>query len=263
MPTKIRLQRKGKKGRPFYHLVVADGRAPRDGKFIEKLGTYDPMSTPATIDLNFDRSLYWVQMGAQPSDTVRSILSTKGIMLKHHLLKGVKKGALTEEQAEEKFQEWLKEKEAKLEKIISDSKLSEKEKQKKRIEEERKINEERAEVLAKRQAEEKLKEEAEKQQDKKEEPAKPEAEKQEEEPKAEGQKEETEKAEDKKEEAEKPADKKEETPEAEDKKEDTPKEESKKAEETKQQAKEEEPAKPDSEIKETPKAEEDKSEDNK
>ncbi len=224
MPTKIRLQRKGKKGRPFYHLVVADGRAPRDGKFIERLGTYDPMTTPATIEINFDRSLYWVQVGAQPSDTVRSILSTKGVLLKHHLLKGVKKGALTEEQAEEKFQEWLKDKEAKLQKLISDSRLSEKEKQKKRIEEEQKINEERAEALAKKQAEEKLKEEeAAKTKEQKEEPK---AEEKKEEPKAEEKKEEP-KAEEKKEEPK--AEEKKEEPKAEEKKEE-PKAEEKKEE---------------------------------
>jgi small subunit ribosomal protein S16 len=110
MPTKIRLQRKGKKGQPFYHIVAADGRAPRDGKFIEKLGTYNPMTNPATIELEFDRALYWVQVGAQPTDTARSLLSREGVMLKHHLLKGVKKGALTEDQVEIKFNEWLKEK---------------------------------------------------------------------------------------------------------------------------------------------------------
>ncbi|TVR42625.1 MAG: 30S ribosomal protein S16 [Bacteroidia bacterium] len=157
MPTKIRLQRKGKKGQPFYHLVVADGRAPRDGRFIERLGTYNPMTHPATIEINFDRSLYWVQVGAQPTDTARSILSNKGVMLKHHLLKGVKKGALTEEQVEEKFQEWLKEKDAKLEQSKKDADLSDKEKRKQQLEAERKINESRAEEIAKKRAKENLK----------------------------------------------------------------------------------------------------------
>ena len=157
MPTKIRLQRKGKKGQPFYHLVVADGRAPRDGRFIERIGTYNPMTHPATIEINFDRSLYWVQVGAQPTDTARSILSSKGVMLKHHLLKGVQKGAHTEEQAEEKFQEWLKEKQEKLEQVRKDSELSEKEKAKKRLEEEKKINEARAAELSKKRAKENLK----------------------------------------------------------------------------------------------------------
>ena len=111
MPTKIRLQRKGKKGIPFYHVVIADGRAPRDGKFIERIGIYNPVSIPAEIDINFDRALYWLQAGAEPTDTVNALLSFKGILYKHHLLKGVKKGAMTEEMAEAKFQAWLQEKE--------------------------------------------------------------------------------------------------------------------------------------------------------
>lgn len=100
MPAKIRLQRFGKKGRPFYHIVIADGRAPRDGRSIENLGTYDPLTNPATIELNFERALHWIQVGAQPTDTVRSILSYKGVLYKNHLAKGVLKGALTEEHAE-------------------------------------------------------------------------------------------------------------------------------------------------------------------
>jgi len=107
MPTKIRLQRHGKKGSAFFHLVAADGRAPRDGKFIEKLGTYNPTTNPATIDVNFERCLHWVQVGAQPTDTAKAILSYKGIMMKDHLLRGVSKGAFTPEQAEAKFQTWL------------------------------------------------------------------------------------------------------------------------------------------------------------
>ncbi len=157
MPTKIRLQRKGKKGQPFYHLVVADGRAPRDGKFIERLGTYNPMTHPSTITINFERSLHWIQVGAQPTDTARSILSSKGVMLKHHLLKGVLKGALTEEQAEEKFQAWLKEKEERIEQVKKDEMLSDKEKTKKTLEEERRVNEARAAELAKKRAKENLK----------------------------------------------------------------------------------------------------------
>ncbi|MDR4987345.1 MAG: 30S ribosomal protein S16 [Bacteroidales bacterium] len=157
MPTKIRLQRHGKKGQPFYHLVVADGRAPRDGRFIEKLGTYNPMTHPSTISINFERSLYWVQTGAQPTDTARSILSNQGVMLKHHLLKGVKKGAMTEEQAEVKFQAWLKEKQEKVEQAKKDDMLSKKEKAKLVLEEERKVNEARAAELAKKRAKENLK----------------------------------------------------------------------------------------------------------
>ena len=114
MAVKIRLQRHGKKDSAFYHLVVADGRAPRDGKFIEKLGLYNPNSNPATIDINFDSTLNWLMKGAQPTDTCRAILSYKGIMLKKHLIEGVKKGALTEDQAEQKFNKWLDEKASKI-----------------------------------------------------------------------------------------------------------------------------------------------------
>ena len=114
MAVKIRLQRHGKKDSAFYHLVVADGRAPRDGKFIEKLGVYNPNSNPATIDINFDSTLNWLMKGAQPTDTCRAILSYKGIMLKKHLIEGVKKGALTEVQAEQKFNKWLDEKARKI-----------------------------------------------------------------------------------------------------------------------------------------------------
>jgi len=114
MAVKIRLQRHGKKDAAFFHVVVADGRAPRDGKFIEKLGVYNPSTNPATIDINFDKTLDWVMKGAQPTDTCRAILSYKGIMLKKHLLDGVKKGALTEAQVEQKFSKWLQEKEGKI-----------------------------------------------------------------------------------------------------------------------------------------------------
>ena len=113
MPTMMRLQRHGKKRNPFYHIVIADGRAPRDGRFIEKIGTYNPIPNPAEINIKFDKALDWLQKGAQPTDTVKSILSYKGILYKHHLLKGVKKGAMTEAEAEAKFQNWLTEKEAK------------------------------------------------------------------------------------------------------------------------------------------------------
>ena len=113
MPTKIRLQRHGKKGQPFYHIVIADGRAPRDGKYIERIGTYNPLVKPADIKLDFDRALHWLQVGAQPTDTMRAILTYKGVIYKNHLLVGVKKGAHTEEQANAKFDAWLKEKEEK------------------------------------------------------------------------------------------------------------------------------------------------------
>lgn len=110
MPVKIRLQRHGKKGKPFYWIVAADSRAPRDGKFLEKLGIYNPNTNPATIDLNVDNSVKWLQNGAQPTDTARAILSYKGAMMKKHLLEGVAKGALTAEQVEEKFAAWLESK---------------------------------------------------------------------------------------------------------------------------------------------------------
>jgi len=106
MATKIRLQRHGRKGYAFYHVVVADSRAPRDGKFIERLGSYNPNTNPATIDLNFERALYWVLTGAQPTDTARNVLSTEGVMMKKHLLDGAKKGAFTVEEAEVKFNAW-------------------------------------------------------------------------------------------------------------------------------------------------------------
>jgi small subunit ribosomal protein S16 len=114
MATKIRLQRHGKKGKPFYYIVVADARAPRDGRFIERLGSYNPNTNPATIDINFDKTLDWVNDGAQPTDTCRAILSYKGVLYKKHLQGGLKKGALTEEQVESKFQEWLDGKEGKI-----------------------------------------------------------------------------------------------------------------------------------------------------
>ncbi|MBU2947817.1 30S ribosomal protein S16 [Zobellia uliginosa] len=114
MPVKIRLQRHGKKGKPFYWIVAADVRSKRDGKFLEKLGIYNPNTNPATIELNVDSSVQWLQNGAQPTDTAKAILSYRGVLLKHHLLGGVRKGALTEEQAEEKFTAWLEEKEGKI-----------------------------------------------------------------------------------------------------------------------------------------------------
>ena len=106
MATKIRLQRHGRKGYAFYPIVVADSRAPRDGKFIERIGSYNPNTNPATISLNFDRALYWIEVGAQPTDTVRSILSKEGVLLMKHLRGGVKKGAFSEEEAQRKFNAW-------------------------------------------------------------------------------------------------------------------------------------------------------------
>ena len=114
MSVKIGLQRHGKKGKPFYWIVAADARAKRDGRFLEKLGTYNPNTNPATVNLDVDGAVKWLQNGAQPTDTAKTILSYKGAMLKNHLVGGVRKGALTEEQAEEKFQAWLEEKAGKV-----------------------------------------------------------------------------------------------------------------------------------------------------
>lgn len=115
MPTRIRLQRKGKKGRPYYHVVVADSRAPRDGKFIERIGAYDPNQNPAFIEVDRDKALTWLQKGAQPTDTCRAILSYTGVLYKNHLANGVKKGAFSQEEADRRFDAWLNEKTAKIE----------------------------------------------------------------------------------------------------------------------------------------------------
>jgi len=152
MATRIRLQRFGKKGQAFFHIVIADGRAPRDGKFIEKIGIYNPLTVPATIELDMDKALSWLQKGASPSDTARAIFSYKGILYKDHLLKGVAKGALTVEAAEAKFQLWLNEKQAKINNKISKKTLDSKSETKKRIEAEVKVKEVREEALAAKRA---------------------------------------------------------------------------------------------------------------
>ena len=133
MATKIRLQRHGKKGKPFYHIVIANSRAKRDGRFIEKLGTYNPNTQPAQIEINFDSALAWLQKGAIPTDTARAILSYKGILLKKHLLDGVKKGALTEEKAESKFKKWIEEKETKIAQSIKQIDESKRKKEKEKF----------------------------------------------------------------------------------------------------------------------------------
>ncbi|MDA8531518.1 30S ribosomal protein S16 [Flavobacteriaceae bacterium] len=120
MPVKLRLQRHGKKGKPFYWIVAADSRSKRDGRFLEKLGTYNPNTNPAQIELNIDSAVQWLEKGAQPTDTTRTILSHEGVLLKKHLAGGVKKGALTEQQAEEKFQAWVTEKQTKIDAKKSD-----------------------------------------------------------------------------------------------------------------------------------------------
>lgn len=114
MATKIRLQRHGKKGKAFFHIVAADSRAKRDGRFIEKIGTYNPNTNPATVELDFDRALNWLQVGAEMTETARALFSYKGVLYKNHLINGIKKGALTEAQVEEKFAKWVEEKEGKI-----------------------------------------------------------------------------------------------------------------------------------------------------
>ena len=154
MPVKIRLSRQGRKRKPFYYIVVTDSRTPRDGRFIERIGSYDPNSNPATIDLEFDKALSWLQKGAQPTDTCRTILSYKGVMYKHHLLKGVQKGAFDEATAEERFESWLKEKEAKIEAKVDILAQEKKASEKKRLEAETKVREAKAQKIAEKNAEE-------------------------------------------------------------------------------------------------------------
>lgn len=121
MPVKIRLQRKGRKKRPFYHIVIADSRSPRDGRFIEKIGTYNPMTHPATIDLDRDAAYEWLVKGAQPTDTVRAILRFKGVLYRKHLMRGVSKGAMTQEEADQKWQEWIDAKEGRVAERFAES----------------------------------------------------------------------------------------------------------------------------------------------
>src|ERR1051326_5294484 len=152
MPVKIRLQRHGKKGQAFFHIVVADGRAPRDGKFIEKIGTYDPKTNPATINLEFDKAIDWLQKGAQTTDTSKAILSYKGVMYKNHLLKGIAKGALTKEQADAKFEKWLSEKNSKVEGKIAKLATAKSDHYKKRMEAEAAAKEAKTAKIAAKQA---------------------------------------------------------------------------------------------------------------
>ncbi len=152
MPVKIRLARHGRKARAYYHIVAADSRAPRDGKFIERLGNYNPNTNPATIELNFDRALHWLLNGAQPSDTVRAILSLKGVMMKKHLLEGVRKGAFDEEAAEQKFNEWMADKTSKIQANVDKIKAEQSSDSKNRLDAERKVNEERAKAFTEKNA---------------------------------------------------------------------------------------------------------------
>ncbi|MCX2718929.1 30S ribosomal protein S16 [Lentiprolixibacter aurantiacus] len=152
MPVRIRLQRHGKKGKPFYWVVAADSRAKRDGKFLEKLGIYNPNTNPATIDIDVDSSVKWLENGAQPSHTAKRILSYKGVLLKHHLQGGVKKGALTEEQAEEKFQAWVADKEKAIANKASNLEKAEADARAKALEAEKEVNEKRAQAAAEAEA---------------------------------------------------------------------------------------------------------------
>ncbi|MEE0521450.1 MAG: 30S ribosomal protein S16 [Bacteroidaceae bacterium] len=152
MATKIRLQRHGRKNYAFYSIVIAHADAPRDGRFIEKVGTYNPNTNPATIDLNFERALYWVLVGAQPTDTVHSILSKEGVYLKKHLLGGIKKGAFDEAAAEAKFSAWKADKAAKAQKA-ADKKAADKAADKAaRLEAEKKVNAAKAAKIAEKKA---------------------------------------------------------------------------------------------------------------
>ena len=153
MATKIRLQRHGRKGYAYYHIVIADSRAPRDGRFIERIGSYNPNTDPATIDLHFERALYWVNVGAQPTDTVRNILSNEGVMLMKHLQGGVKKGAFDEAAAQKKFDAWKADKEKVLAGISEKNKSAEAAKVKARLDAEKAINKARAAELSKKRME--------------------------------------------------------------------------------------------------------------
>ncbi len=153
MATRIRLQRRGKKNQPFYHLVIADGRAPRDGRFIEDLGTYNPLTNPATLNINFDRALYWLETGATPSDTARSILKREGVYLMKHLKGGVAKGAFTEAQAQQKFEAWKKEKDSKLNNVAIEERDKKRAVIKERLAAETKVKEAMAAKIAAHNAE--------------------------------------------------------------------------------------------------------------
>lgn len=152
MATKIRLQRHGRKGYAFYSIVIADSRAPRDGRFIEKIGTYNPNTQPSTIDLKFERALYWVNVGAQPTDTVRNILSKEGVYLRKHLDGGVKKGAFDEATAQQRFEAWKAEKAKKLADFIGKRTANEKNVASERLAAEKKVNEEIAKKVAEKKA---------------------------------------------------------------------------------------------------------------
>lgn len=152
MAVKLRLSRHGRKARPFYHIVVADSRAPRDGRFIERIGSYDPMTNPATIDLDVERALYWLTQGAQPTLTTNRILSYKGVLLRKHLQGGVAKGAFSQEEADRRFAAWMQEKEAKIEAKRQEISSKKQNTAKTRLAAESKINEARIKAQQARKA---------------------------------------------------------------------------------------------------------------
>ena len=153
MATKIRLQRHGRKGYAYYHIVIADSRAPRDGKFIERIGSYNPNTNPATVDLKFERALYWVQVGAQPTDTTRNILSAEGVLMKKHLLDGVKKGAFDTAEAEKRFEAWKSSKDANVNKTKQQLAAEKQAAAKARLAAEVEVNKAKAAEVAKKKAE--------------------------------------------------------------------------------------------------------------
>ncbi|MDL2215087.1 30S ribosomal protein S16 [Dysgonomonas sp. OttesenSCG-928-M03] len=153
MATKIRLQRRGRKDYPFYQIIIADSRAPRDGKFIEKVGSYNPNTNPATITLNFDRALYWLQVGAQPTDTVRNILSGEGVLMMKHLLGGVKKGAFAEADVQTKFDAWKASKDKATDVLINRNAEKANAEAKARLEAEKAVSKAKAEAIAQKKAE--------------------------------------------------------------------------------------------------------------
>ncbi len=152
MSVKIRLARHGRKQHAYYHIVVANSRAPRDGRFIERIGSYNPNTNPATIDLDFDKAISWLFNGAQPTDTTRSILSQQGVMMKKHLLEGARKGAFSEAEAEVKFEAWMNEKNTKVQASKDKLTSTQLEDKKARLKAETKVNEARLAEIAKRNA---------------------------------------------------------------------------------------------------------------
>lgn len=153
MATKLRLQRRGRKNYAFYQIIVADSRAPRDGKYIERIGSYNPNTNPATITLDFDRALYWLQVGAQPTDTVRNILSDEGVLMKKHLLGGVAKSAFDEAEAEKRFEAWMNSKLQASQKLKNKDEEAQRAAEKARLDAEKEVNKAKAEALAKKKAE--------------------------------------------------------------------------------------------------------------